>query len=136
MTMAGSLVAGAVEQNAAWSVEGALERLFTHWFDSFVYNQIWEDPRADLEALALESDSQILTISSGGCNVLNYLTRRPAGIIAIDLNHHHISLLRLKLGALRHLPEASDFFRFFAAGEDRLNCSLFAASASATLTVS
>ena len=127
MTMAGSLVAGAVEQNAAWSVEGALERLFTHWFDSFVYNQIWEDPRADLEALALESDSQILTISSGGCNVLNYLTRRPAGIIAIDLNHHHISLLRLKLGALRHLPEASDFFRFFAAGEDRLNCSLFAA---------
>ena len=126
MTTAGSLVAGAVEQNAAWSVEGALERLFTHWFDSFVYNQIWEDPRADLEALALRSDSHLLTISSGGCNVLNYLTQRPARITAVDLNHHHISLLRLKLGALRHLPAAGDFFRFFASGDDRLNCTLFA----------
>jgi len=133
MSAAESLVAGAVEQNAAWSVEGALERLFTRWFDSFVYNQIWEDPRADLEALALGPDSRVLTISSGGCNVLNYLTRRPAAITAVDLNHHHISLLRLKLAALRQLPLASDFFGFFASGADRSNCALFTTHVAAAL---
>jgi hypothetical protein len=45
-------------QAAVWhhplaSKRGLLERLFTFWFNSFVYNQIWEDPRVDLAALEL-----------------------------------------------------------------------------------
>lgn len=65
-------------------------------FDAFVYNQIWEDPRVDLQALQPDENSRILTISSGGCNALNYLIENPASITAIDLNRHHIFLLRLK----------------------------------------
>ena len=54
--------------------------MFTFWFNSFVYNQIWEDPRVDLKALALTPESRMLTISSGGCNVLNYLIHKPEHI--------------------------------------------------------
>lgn len=117
-----SLVADAVHQSPRWSMDGILERLFAKWFDSFVYNQIWEDPRPDLDALEVRSDSHILTISSGGCNVLNYLTHRPARITAVDLNRHHIALLRLKLAAVQHLPTFEDFFRFFACADDEENC--------------
>ena len=57
---------GAVHHHRALSPRGMSERLFTFWFNSFVYNQIWEDPRVDLKALALRPDSRMLTISSGG----------------------------------------------------------------------
>lgn len=95
--------------------------MFTFWFNSFVYNQIWEDPRVDLEALEVTPDSHILTISSGGCNVLNYLVSNPAKITAVDLNRSHLSLLRLKLCALKHLPDYEDFFLFFGCADDARN---------------
>ena len=57
----------AVCQHPLASKRGVLERLFTFWFNSFVYNQIWEDPRVDLAALRLVPDeSRVVTISSGG----------------------------------------------------------------------
>jgi hypothetical protein len=59
--------------------------------------QIWEDPEADLAALRLPVGSTIVTISSGGCNALSYLTARPAQVYAVDLNEAHLSLLQLKL---------------------------------------
>ena len=90
-----------------------LERLFTLWFRGFVYTQIWEDPRVDAEALQLDDTSRILTISSGGCNVLNYLMHEPARVAAVDLNEAHLALTRLKIAALRHLPHHEAFFRFF-----------------------
>jgi S-adenosylmethionine-diacylglycerol 3-amino-3-carboxypropyl transferase len=98
-----------------------LERMFTLWFRGFVYNQIWEDPRVDAEALGLGPHSRLLTISSGGCNVLNYLVHRPAKIVAVDLNANHMSLLRLKLAALRHLPDYEAFYNFFGHGQHRDN---------------
>lgn len=116
-----SLLGTAVHHHAAASRQGLLERLFTLWFDGFVYNQIWEDPRVDLEALQLAADSRILTISSGGCNVLNYLVRAPASITAIDLNPYHIYLTRLKLVALKRLPSYEDLFRFFGRADDKAN---------------
>ena len=104
------------------SKRGLLERLFTFWFNSLVYNQIWEDPRVDLAALQLVPDeSRLVTISSGGCNVLNYLLDRPATIAAVDLNSAHLALLRLKLAALRHLPGHAEFFLFFACANDPAN---------------
>ena len=39
-----------------------------------VYPQIWEDPEVDLAALSLAPDDRVVTIASGGCNVLTYLT--------------------------------------------------------------
>jgi S-adenosylmethionine-diacylglycerol 3-amino-3-carboxypropyl transferase len=98
-----------------------LERLFTLWFRGFVYTQIWEDPVVDAKALQLGSDSRILTISSGGCNVLNYLVHEPARVVAVDLNEAHIALTRLKLAGLRHLPNHEAFFRFFGEGNHAAN---------------
>jgi len=104
---------GAVHHNHPLSRKGMSERLFTFWFNSFVYNQIWEDPRVDLKALALTPESRMLTISSGGCNVLNYLIHKPEHIQAVDLNRSHLSVLKLKLAAIEHLPSYEDFFLFF-----------------------
>jgi S-adenosylmethionine-diacylglycerol 3-amino-3-carboxypropyl transferase len=76
----------AVHRNKAATTAGMLERCFTFAFKSLVYPQIWEDPAVDMAALALGPDSRIVTIASGGCNVLAYLTADPAQITAVDLN--------------------------------------------------
>ena len=81
------------------SREGMLEKLFERLFRGLVYPQIWEDPGVDLEALALTPDCHVVTIASGGCNVLSYLTADPARITAVDLNRAHVALNRLKLAA-------------------------------------
>ena len=116
--MATALLKSAVYQNAAASKRGLSERLFAVWFHRLVYNQIWEDPRVDLEALRLEPTSRVLTIASGGCNVLNYLLADPAEIVAVDLNPAHLALTRLKLTAAQHLPHHAAFYRLFGRGID------------------
>jgi len=109
-------VHAAVRNKSISSRQGLLQTLFAVWFDAFVYNQIWEDPRVDIEALELRADSRILTISSGGCNAINYLVANPESVTAVDLNRHHIYLLNLKLAALKCLPTHEKFFAFFGAG--------------------
>jgi S-adenosylmethionine-diacylglycerol 3-amino-3-carboxypropyl transferase len=111
----------AVQNNEALSLQGLRERLFTAWFRGLVYTQIWEDPRVDAEALQLDESSRILTISSAGCNVLNYLTRAPERILAVDVNRAHMALTRLRIAALRHLPSHDAFFQFFGVGASPKN---------------
>jgi S-adenosylmethionine-diacylglycerol 3-amino-3-carboxypropyl transferase len=123
--MGNTLLARAAHQRPATTRRGALERLFTFMFGGFVYNQIWEDPVVDMEAMALQPHHRMITIASGGCNVLNYLTAGPERIIAVDLNPHHIALTRLKLQALEHLPDYESFFRFFGSAKDRANIEVF-----------
>ena len=123
--MANALLARAAHQTAPATPRGVLERLFTLMFQGFVYNQIWEDPSVDLDALKLEPHHRIVTIASGGCNVLNYLAAAPARIIAIDLNPHHVALTKLKLAALAHLPDHKSFFRFFGDASDPHNLGAF-----------
>ena len=106
----------AVHHHRLASRRGVLERMFTLWFRGFVYNQIWEDPRVDAEALQLGPDSSLLTISSGGSNVLHYLVHKPKRVVAIDLNSNHMSLTRLKLAAIKHLPNYETFYNFFGYG--------------------
>jgi len=108
-----TLVKTAVYNTPFLSRKGLLDRLFTHWFDRLVYPQIWEDPEVDIDALSLNEQSRIFTISSGGCNVLNYLTLKPQSITVVDLNEAHIALLKLKRAAIQHLPDAESFFDFF-----------------------
>lgn len=107
----------AVQNEKLSSKQGFLQKLFAVWFDAFVYNQIWEDPRVDIEALQIDGNSRILTISSGGCNALNYLVEYPQTVTAVDLNKHHIYLLNLKLAAVENLPSYDDFFEFFGVGK-------------------
>jgi S-adenosylmethionine-diacylglycerol 3-amino-3-carboxypropyl transferase len=111
--MSSALLKEAVHQHHLTSKIGVWQRLFSSWFNNFVYNQIWEDPRVDLKALQINADSNILTIASGGCNILNYLVEKPNKIIAIDLNPYHMHLTRLKLAAFKYLPNHSIFYDFF-----------------------
>jgi len=102
-----------------------LERMFTFAFKGLVYPQIWEDPDVDLEALRLRPDSRMVTISSGGCNVLSYLTANPAEITAVDLNKAHVALGRLKLHAAQKLPNHQTFFRFFGEADEKANIAAY-----------
>lgn len=111
----------AVYQNRALSRAGLSERLFAFLFTGLVYPQIWEDPDVDMDAMDLREGHRIVTIASGGCNILAYLTRSPAQIDAVDLNVAHIALNRLKLVAVKHLPAQADLFRFFGEAEVSTN---------------
>src|SRR6185436_19156992 len=73
----------------------------------------------------LSKTHRLITIASGGCNVLNYLTAGPAQIVAVDLNPNHVALTRLKLQALEHLPDYDAFFRFFGRAKDKGNRQVF-----------
>jgi S-adenosylmethionine-diacylglycerol 3-amino-3-carboxypropyl transferase len=123
--MSNLLLDRAAHTKPATTKRGALERLFTLMFKGFVYNQIWEDPEVDMEALALKPHHTLITIASGGCNVLNYLAADPARIIAVDLNPNHVALTRLKIAALANLPSYEDFFRFFGKAKDKENRKAF-----------
>ncbi|EQB14475.1 S-adenosylmethionine:diacylglycerol 3-amino-3-carboxypropyl transferase [Sphingobium quisquiliarum P25] len=115
----------AVHRHRRLSKQGLLERAFTFAFRGLVYAQIWEDPDVDMEALAITPDSHVVTIASGGCNVLSYLTADPARITAVDLNTAHIALNRLKLAAAGALPDHDAFHRFFARADCRENVSAY-----------
>ena len=95
------LIADAVRNSRGEGEATIWDRLFAFWFRRLVYTQIWEDPVADLAALQLPLGSTIVTISSGGCNALSYLTAQPAQVYAVDLNEAHLSLLKLKLAGIR-----------------------------------
>lgn len=103
----------AVHQNAPLSRTGLLERVFSRLFHGLVYAQIWEDPVADMEALQIQPTDHMVCIASGGCNVMSYLTARPAAITAVDLSPAHVALLRLKIAAAQHLPDHDHFFTLF-----------------------
>lgn len=115
----------AVHQHDAASKAGLLERAFTFAFRGLVYAQIWEDPVVDMEALAITPDCHIVTIASGGCNVLSYLTADPKAITAVDLNTAHVAYNRLKLAAARQLPGYAAFYRFFGAADQKANVAAY-----------
>ncbi len=115
------LLKKAVHQHSPISKEGFLERWFTFSFRGFVYPQIWEDPEVDIAALKIDNTTRIMTIASGGCNVMNYLTESPDKVKAIDLNPAHVALGRLKICALKHLPDYESFFKFFGRADAKAN---------------
>src|SRR6266481_1500779 len=111
--MSTQLIADAV-YNQRTSEEATIwDRLFAVWFRRLVYNQIWEDPEADLAALE--------TISSAGCNALSYLVANPKQVYAADLNEAHLALLSLKIAGLRGLGNYDMFWRFFGAADSSSN---------------
>ncbi len=119
------LIADAVRNSRGEAEASVWDRLFAFWFRRLVYTQIWEDPEADLAALQLPLASTIVTISSGGCNALSYLTAQPAQVYAVDLNAAHLSLLKLKLSGLRAFSNYADFWQFFGAAASRSNSELY-----------
>ena len=120
-----SELGGAVHRAQALSREGVLERLFTLAFRGLVYPQIWEDPVIDMEALALQPEDRVITIASGGCNAMSYLTAGPRSVLAVDLNGAHIALTRLKQAAAQHLPDYESFLRLFGRADDDANVAAY-----------
>ena len=80
-----------------------------------VYNATWEDPRLDRELLGLGPDSDVVAITSAGCNILDMLLDRPRSIHAIDVNPRQNLLLELKM-ALIQGGNFQDLFQFFGIG--------------------
>ena len=119
------LIADAVRNSRGQDEATVWDRLFAFWFRRLVYTQIWEDPEADLAALQLPLGSTIVTISSGGCNALSYLTAQPAQVYAVDLNEAHLSLLKLKLAGLRAFSSYAEFWQFFGAATSPANSGLY-----------
>src|SRR6202165_3798519 len=119
------LIADAVRNSRGLDESTVWDRLFAFWFRRLVYTQIWEDPEADLAALQLPLGSTIVTISSGGCNALSYLTAQPAQVYAVDLNEAHLSLLKLKLAGLRAFAGYAEFWQFFGEAASRANFELY-----------
>src|SRR6202142_2077031 len=119
------LIANAVRNTKDDEETTVWDRLYAFWFRRLVYTQIWEDPVADLAALRLAVGSTIVTISSGGCNALSYLTAQPAQVYAVDLNEAHLSLLKLKLAAIRAFSHYADFWKFFGEAASPSNSDLY-----------
>jgi S-adenosylmethionine-diacylglycerol 3-amino-3-carboxypropyl transferase len=111
----------ALLQHTPLSPAGISERLFGLLFSGLVYAQIWEDPEVDMDAMELTEGARIITIGSGGCNMLAYLSRRPASIDVVDLNPNHVALNRLKLAAFRHLPDHASVRRLLGEHAVRSN---------------
>ena len=119
------LIADAANDSPAQDDPAIWSRMVAFWLRRLVYTQIWEDPQADLAALQLPLGSTIVTISSGGCNALSYLTAQPAQVYAVDCNEAHLALLKLKLAGIRAFSSYSDFWQFFGEAESPANAQLY-----------
>lgn len=64
--------------------------------NNLIYNTCWEDPRIDRQLLQLSDDSDIVMITSAGCNALDYLLDNPNSIHCIDRNPRQNALLEFK----------------------------------------
>ncbi len=110
---ANAIIDHAVVRDHAEPGAKLLDKAFAFAFRGLVYAQIWEDPVVDMEALAINAESRIITIASGGCNALSYLVGNPEAITAVDLNTAHVALNRLKIAAVCYLPDYDHLRRFF-----------------------
>ncbi|WP_395333863.1 DUF3419 family protein [Novosphingobium sp. BL-8H] len=122
---ASDLIEGAVVRSESSRAARLLDKAFALAFKGLVYAQIWEDPVADMAALQIGPDSRVLTIASGSCNALSYLTANPATITCVDLNTAHIALGRLKIAAIRNLTDYADLRSFIAEADKPENARIY-----------
>lgn len=95
-------------------VSASRDRLERLVFRGIVFNMSWEDPEMDRQAFNLTPQDTVISISSAGCNPLNFLCQSPKRLISIDGNPAQNAILELKLAAIKTLDHAT-FFDIFAA---------------------
>ncbi|MEL6917714.1 MAG: BtaA family protein [Bacteroidota bacterium] len=79
------------------------DKLFSKVHTNYlIYNTCWEDSRIDRELLGLDQNSEVVMITSAGCNALNYSLDNPKTINCIDVNPRQNSLLELKKACIRN----------------------------------
>ena len=124
-TQAKRIIEEAVIRKDAKVGDKLLDKAFALAFKGLVYAQIWEDPVVDMEGLDIQPDSRVMCIASGSCNALSYLTANPESVTAVDLNRAHVALGKLKIAAIRHLPNYERFHRFFAHADHKENAAVY-----------
>lgn len=93
-------------------------------FHGIVFNMSWEDPEMDRRAFQLTSDDAVISITSAGCNPLNFLCQNPRRLISIDGNPAQNAVLEMKLACIRALPHET-FADIFAARNPRVVTPLY-----------
>ena len=105
-----------IRKRAKKIVHGAHDFLFAKVHRSnLIYNTCWEDPRIDRQLLELDKSSEVVMITSAGCNALDYLLDGPAAIHAVDVNPRQNALLELKQQAIAKL-DFEDLAMMFGQG--------------------
>ena len=103
-------------QNHHWRIYyNDLLRKHTQFGDEYIYAFNWEDPRADIRLLNINSSDVILAITSAGDNILDYLLESPRRVHAVDMNPNQNHLLELKVACLTALPQ-EDVWKLFGLG--------------------
>lgn len=79
--------------------------------DRLMYAQNWEDPRLELQALAVAPQDRVLAIAGGGCTVLSLLAAAPRQLEAVDMSEAQLRVLELKCATVCALSadEANGF---------------------------
>ena len=85
-----------------------------------IFTLNWEDPKSDIKALEIKPGETVMTITSGGCNSIEFLLYDPSAIYAIDINPAQSFLMELKKASFQQLDynEFSDLMGL-TAGHDR-----------------
>ena len=114
-TQAKRIIEEAVIRKDAKVGDKLLDKAFALAFKGLVYAQIWEDPVVDMEGLDIRPDSRLMSIASGSCNALSYLTANPESVTAVRARIHWLRGLDPTLGGdatgpaieslLRSLPD-------------------------------
>ena len=89
-----------------------------------IFTQSWEDPMSDQKAVKIGPDKEIFAITSGGCNILNFLWYNPKKIYAVDINPVQRNVLDLKMTGMKHLTH-SEYLGFLGLKEDNRRLEIY-----------
>ncbi|MDC1068168.1 DUF3419 family protein [Candidatus Kapabacteria bacterium] len=83
--------------------------------NKLIFNSCWEDSELDRKLLKINSESVVATITSAGCNSLEYLLDDPKEIHCCDINPAQNAVLELKI-VLFKLNDYKLLWEFFGKG--------------------
>ena len=84
----------------------------------------WEDPRLDQKALQIQAGDSVFGITSGCCNILEFLLFDPSVIYAVDINPTQSYSMELKIEAIREL-NYKEFIQFLGVEQAANRLELF-----------
>jgi betaine lipid synthase len=86
-------------------------------WDTYMYAFAWEDPEEDFKVMDLKKDDRVLAITSGGCNILDFLVNEVEHVWSVDMNPAQNNLLELKVAAIKSEIPYEDFWKLFGTGK-------------------
>lgn len=88
------------------------------------YSQCWEDPKVLFDALSINPNDEVLSITSGGDNTLALLVAFPRHIVSVDMNVAQNYLLELKMAAAQSLSY-NEYLEFLGVIESNKRLDLY-----------